>query len=390
MSTDDQQKRGGLVPIGDVPIGDVAIRLPGIEGRGRAMSSRARHHFTTLRQVNQLIEASEAEPDLGFMARLLALCSLPRTNPRDREKYMRRNGPYVLVLTAGGWPARLPFGNIPRLLLAWVCSEAVRTQRRELVLGRSLYEFMHKLGMEDRSGGRHGERARLKNQMGRLFTCSVQLIYTESDHKVVVSSFVAERAEFWWSAREPNAPSLWDSTIELGEKFFNEIIAHPIPIDLHTLKALKRSPLGLDLYFWLVYRTFTLRQPLTLSWRQIYRQFGAHPADGPADISGFRPAMSPRVEKNQTRVAGPALWDGHGRARDLAVVAAHPAGTTPAHQRIGERAARLTRVGRSASGRVGVFAPGREVAAPGAAQRPVRATWEFSTKGLLIREFSVG
>ena len=124
MSTDDQQKRGGLVPIGTV-----AVRLPGVEGRGRAMSARSRHHFTTLRQVNQLIEASEAEPELGFMA-------------------------------------RLPFGNIPRLLLAWVCSEAVRTQRRELVLGRSLYEFMHKLGMEDRSGGRHGERARLKNSDG--------------------------------------------------------------------------------------------------------------------------------------------------------------------------------------------------------------------------------
>ena len=52
----------------------------------------------------------------------------------------------------------------------------------------------------------------------------------------------------------PGAPVLWDSTIELGEKFFQEIIAHPIPLDLNTLKALKRSPLGLDLYFWLVYR----------------------------------------------------------------------------------------------------------------------------------------
>ena len=68
MSTDDQQKRGGLVPIGTV-----AVRLPGVEGRGRAMSARSRHHFTTLRQVNQLIEASEAEPELGFMARLLAV-----------------------------------------------------------------------------------------------------------------------------------------------------------------------------------------------------------------------------------------------------------------------------------------------------------------------------
>ena len=142
---------------------------------------------------------------------------------------------------------KLPFGNVPRLLLAWVCSEAVRTQSRELVLGRSLYEFMRKLGMADRSGSARGDRARLKNQIRRLFTCSVQLVYAEGEHEVVVSSFIAERADFWWSVREPDAPVLWDSTIELGEKFFQEIIAHPVPLDMHILKALKRSPLGLDL-----------------------------------------------------------------------------------------------------------------------------------------------
>ena len=91
-------------------------------------------------------------------------------------------------------------------------------------------------------------------------------------------SVIADRAEFWWNTKRPDAPSLWDSRIELGEKFFQEIIAHPIPIDLHTLKALKRSPLGLDLYLWITYRTFRLKHPLTLSWRQLYRQFGADPA----------------------------------------------------------------------------------------------------------------
>ena len=40
---------------------------------------------------------------------------------------------------------KLPFGNLPRLLLAWVCTEAVQTQSRVLVLGRSLSEFMRKL-----------------------------------------------------------------------------------------------------------------------------------------------------------------------------------------------------------------------------------------------------
>ena len=120
-------------------ISKVDVRLPGIEGRGRSMSAQTRHHFTTLRQINQLIEASAAEPNLGFMARLLALCSLPRTNQRDRLQYERSNGPYKLCMIAGSGK-KLPFGNVPRLLLAWVCSEAVRTQSRELILGDSLAE----------------------------------------------------------------------------------------------------------------------------------------------------------------------------------------------------------------------------------------------------------
>ena len=186
---DTEPKRDGFVPLGDVA---GAIELPG--GRGLspcAATPQARHHFTTLQQVNQLIEASEAEPDIGFMARLLALCSLPRTNPKNRLQYVRLNGPYTLAMTAGV-NTRLPFGTLPRLLLAWVCSEAVRTQHRELVLGRSLYEFMHKLGLTDRSGGAKGDRTRLKNQMRRLFRCSVQLVYEGGEHEVVVSSFIAD------------------------------------------------------------------------------------------------------------------------------------------------------------------------------------------------------
>ena len=35
---------------------------------------------------------------------------------------------------------------------------------------------------------------------------------------------------------------------------------------MNTLTALKRSPLGLDLYLWLTYRIFALRAPLRLSW----------------------------------------------------------------------------------------------------------------------------
>ena len=37
---------------------------------GSRTSPQALHHFTQADQVNQLVEASEADPDLGFMARL--------------------------------------------------------------------------------------------------------------------------------------------------------------------------------------------------------------------------------------------------------------------------------------------------------------------------------
>ena len=82
------------------------------------------------------------------------------------SEYKRVNGPFTLYMTAGGGN-KLPYGSLPRLLLAWVSTEAVRTQSRELILGPSLAEFMRKLGVYN-SGG--PPQTRLRNQMRRLFS----------------------------------------------------------------------------------------------------------------------------------------------------------------------------------------------------------------------------
>ena len=265
------RKRDGFVPLGDVVAG---VELPD----GRALPSpstpQARHHFTQLDQVTQLVSAREADPELGFMARLLALCSLPRTNPGNRLQYKRVNGPYTLVMFSSG-ETKLPYGTLPRLLLAWVCTEAVRTQHRELILGDSLSAFMRKLGIYNDGGALRG---RLQEQMRRLFNAHVQLIYKDAHGEASVNSLVADRTEFWWNTKRPDDRTLWESKIQLGEQFFHEIIACPIPLDVNILKAMKRSALGLDLYLWLTYRTFGLTRPLRLSWPQLYRQFGADPA----------------------------------------------------------------------------------------------------------------
>ncbi len=293
-----QRQRGELVPIGEVVVG-----LGGPVQAVREASPQAVHHFTRFDQVNQLVEAGEADPDMGFMARLMALCSLPRTNPGTTLQYKRVNGPYKLVMIAGA-DCKLPFGNLPRLLLAWVSTEAVRTQRRELVLGKSLSEFMRTLGVYS-SGGR--VQIRLRNQMRRLFSATVQLVYEDEHGEARVSSSVADRTELWWNERKPDKPVLWDSKIRLGENFFNEIIQHPVPIDMNTLTALKRCSLGLDLYLWLVYRTFPLRAPLRLSWRQVYRQFGLHPdkASDKRTVLNFRSQALRELKK--IKLAWPGL-----------------------------------------------------------------------------------
>ena len=201
----------------------------------------------------------------------------------------------------------LPFGNLPRLLLAWVCTEAVRTQSRELVLGSSLSEFMRKLGMEDRSGSPRGDRMRLRNQMKRLFRCTVSLIYEDERGDASVSSLIARRTEFWWNPKRPDERTLWESKIELGEDFFNEIIRHPVPLDMNTLTALKRCSLGLDLYLWLTYRTFALTRPARITWRQIYRQFGLHPskASDKQTVKNFRRKVLRELKK--IKLAWPGL-----------------------------------------------------------------------------------
>ena len=82
-----RRQRGELVPIAealaDLPGPVKALRRDRPPQRG----------FTLADQVNRLVAASEADPDLGFMARMMVLCSLPRTNPGNRIRYIRQNGP---------------------------------------------------------------------------------------------------------------------------------------------------------------------------------------------------------------------------------------------------------------------------------------------------------
>ena len=324
----------------------------------RKYSPQAQHHFTRFDQVDLLVRASEATADTGFMARLMMLCSLPRTNPGRQLQYKRVNGPYTLIMTAVGQTG-LPFGNLSRLLLAWVCTEAVRTQSRELFLGASLSGFMRKLGMAPIGGGSRGERTRLSNQIKRLFNAHIQLAYEDERVSASVNSPFASRTGFWWNECKTSDRLEWDNTIELGEKFFNEIISHPVPLDMNILKALRRSSLGIDFYLWLTYRTFTLKGPLRLSWVCLYRQFGVKPVK-PGDnrtVDNFRTDCLRELKKIQ--MAWPELKYATVKGA-LVLLPSKPA--VPPHVVVSTRGAVL---------KSPLLAQNRSLAVPGGSKRPL-------------------
>ena len=304
-------KKEGLIHIGEFLPGLEHLKPTSPPQETKAITIQGKHHYTRLKQINALVGiADDPMADMGFMARMMTLCSLPRTDPGTRLQYKRQNGPYKLIMIAGG-DNKLPYGNLPRLLMAWVCTQAVKTQERKIVLGNSLTAFMRELGMYSDSGGSRGDRTRLKNQIDRLFNSSIDLIYEDKTKKVSTGGRFAPQTVLWWDYHRPEQDTLWQSWILLGEELFKEIIAHPVPLDMRILKAMRRSPLGLDLYMWLSYKTFTLysqkKKPERLSWQRLYAQFGSDPelAGDHRTIQNFRKDVIRELHK--LRACWPAL-----------------------------------------------------------------------------------
>ena len=226
--------------------------------------------------INQALAIEDEQAQevgaLGFMARAMVQATLPHRKIEGNE-FTRVNGSYSMTIMAPS-VIGLPYGTVPRLLLAWLTTEAVKTQHRELELGDSLSGFMRELGIVP-TGGRWGSITRLKDQTRRLFSSSITAIYEKGAGFAVINQTVTDRAALWWDAKTPEQAGLWRSTVTLSENFFNEVIDRPVPIDMRAIKALKKSPMALDIYTWLTYRASYLKRPTVIPWASLALQFGS-------------------------------------------------------------------------------------------------------------------
>ena len=82
----------------------------------------------------QEVRDAVAAGALGFYARLFVQAGMPHSDPHTSQ-YVRSNGALTLTMMAPPIVGLPPYGSLPRLLLSWVTTEAVRTKQRRLMLG---------------------------------------------------------------------------------------------------------------------------------------------------------------------------------------------------------------------------------------------------------------
>ena len=138
---------------------------------------------------------------------------------------------------------------------------------------------MRELGLipASASGGKRSDAKRLRDQMERLFRCRISFEQTAmdadgSEGNAWLDMQIAPKGELWWNSKQPEQGALWGSWIELGEDFFRAVTGAPVPVDMRALRALKRSPLALDLYAWATWRIFRLQRPSFIPWDGLMRQ----------------------------------------------------------------------------------------------------------------------
>ena len=250
-------------------------------------------------------DAKPASEDMLFLSRLMVQAFLPHSDPKDIA-WQRKNGNFTLTVKSGigfengkSKTYGLPYGSIPRLLFAWLNTEAVRNAKdpnndnpRRIYMGNSLSEFLDKIGV-DKSGGKKGGITRFKKQAERLFRSEISIQVTgknfveERDMKITDGRFI------FWDTSSPDQMSFFESYIEISEPLFKIFVNNPFPLDWRILGSLKQSPMALDLYYWLSHRVCYIKQPVEIKWETLQQQFGSDVSD----IRKFRQTVRKHLKK---------------------------------------------------------------------------------------------
>ena len=215
---------------------------------------------------------------LNFVYSGWAQCALPHRRLPNDQPWEIAAERVRLVVEPGRRPRNgdgpleflgVPFGSHARLILLYLQTEALRTGSREVELGRSLRDWLGRIGVS--VGGRTGKL--VKDQAERISRCRLTFHLQGGKSAGLVNQSIVDRALFI-DDENPGQGRLSLETAKLSEGFFEQLRRHPVPLEEAAICALSNNPAALDTYLWLAYRLHALPCPKLVPWRALKGQFG--------------------------------------------------------------------------------------------------------------------
>ena len=200
----------------------------------------------------------DEEGALNFVYSGWAQCALPHRRLADDLPWEISVERIRLVVEPGRRPKDghgpleflgVPFGSHARLILLYLQTEALRTGSREVELGRSLRDWLGRIGVS--VGGRTGKL--VKDQAERISRCRLTFHIQGAKAVGLVNQSIVDRALFIEDETSTQG-RLSLETAKLSEGFFEELKKHPVPLEEAAIKAINNNPAALDCYLWLAYR----------------------------------------------------------------------------------------------------------------------------------------
>jgi hypothetical protein len=231
------------------------------------------------------INAVSAAEGISFQYVPLIQCSFPHADPKHASTFTRKNGWLELTLGTTRPEYGLPYGVPARLLTIYCTSEAVRTNSPEIYLGNSVHDFLRRLDVPITRGAR-GSLSVYGNQLLRLIHSTLSIDENVRDGAGrqglhMRQALFVEEARLWWDGPEHSknrkgaGRSIGNgSSLMLSSVLFHSILERSAPLATSAIKQLRKSPMDLDVYAWLVHRLFHLSKPSMVSWEQLSNQFG--------------------------------------------------------------------------------------------------------------------
>lgn len=235
---------------------------------------------------------SDEDGSLGFAFSGWAQCALPHRRLADETRWEIAGEKVRLVVEPGLRPAAddgpmeyvgVPYGSVARLILLFLQTEALRTNSREVELGRSLRHWLTKIGA---SIGGSNARA-VRDQAERISRCRLTFHIHGSGKVGLVNQSIVDRALFIEDGGQKQG-RLSLETAKLSEGFFEQLKRHPVPIEEAAIKAISNNPAALDAYLWLAYRLHVLSCDRLITWKALKSQFGT----GYKELFHFKPRFT--------------------------------------------------------------------------------------------------